>query len=150
MSPDVVCFFDEKTNSASYVVSDPETGHAAIIDPVLDFDPVSGRTSTESAEKIAGHIGEKGLTVDWILETHVHADHLTASVWLKEKFGAKTGIGSGIAEVRATFGKIFNAKDVLAAAGVALGRDYPERVVDLERSADRNRARWERAMCATS
>ena len=83
MSPDVVCFFDNKTNSASYVVSDPETGHAAVIDPVLDFDPVSGRTATDSAEKIAGHVSANNLTVDWIIETHVHADHLTASVWLK-------------------------------------------------------------------
>ena len=113
MSPDVVCFFDNKTNSASYVVSDPETGHAAVIDPVLDFDSVSGRTATDSAEKIAGHVSANSLTVDWIIETHVHADHLTASVWLKEKLGGKTGIGAGIAVVRATFGKLFNAADVM-------------------------------------
>lgn len=115
MSPDVVCFFDDKTNSASYVVSDPETGHAAIVDPVLDYDPVSGRTSTDSAQKIVDHVGDKKLTVDWIFETHVHADHLTASVWLKEKLGGKTGIGAGIREVRATFGALFNATDVLDA-----------------------------------
>ena len=113
MSPDVVCFFDNKTNSASYVVSDPETGQAAVIDPVLDFDPVSGRTATDSAEKIAGHVSANNLTVDWIIETHVHADHLTASVWLKEKLGGKTGIGAGIAVVRATFGELFNAADVM-------------------------------------
>ena len=113
MSPDVVCFFDNKTNSASYVVSDPETGHAAVIDPVLDFDPVSGRTATDSAEKIAGHVSANNLTVDWIIETHVHADHLTASVWLKEKLGGKTGIGAGISVVRATFGELFNAADVM-------------------------------------
>ena len=115
MSPDVVCFFDDKTNSVSYVVSDPETGHAAIVDPVLDYDPVSGRTSTDSAQKIVDHVGDKKLTVDWIFETHVHADHLTASVWLKEKLGGKTGIGAGIREVRATFGALFNATDVLDA-----------------------------------
>ncbi len=115
MSPDVVCFFDDKTSSASYVVSDPETGHAAIVDPVLDYDPVSGRTSTDSAQKIVDHVGDKKLTVDWIVETHVHADHLTASVWLKEKLGGKTGIGAGIREVRATFGALFNATDVLDA-----------------------------------
>ena len=115
MSPDVVCFFDDKTNSASYVVSDPETGHAAIVDPVLDYDPVSGRTSIDSAQKIVDHVGDKKLTVDWIVETHVHADHLTASVWLKEKLGGKTGIGAGIREVRATFGALFNATDVLDA-----------------------------------
>ena len=115
MSPDVVCFFDDKTNSASYVVSDPETGHAAIVDPVLDYDPVSGRTSTDSAQKIVDHVGDKKLTVDWIVETHVHADHLTASVWLKEKLGGKTGIGAGIREVRDTFGALFNATDMLDA-----------------------------------
>ena len=115
MSPDVVCFFDDKTNSASYVVSDPETGHAAIVDPILDYDPVSGRTSIDSAQKIVDHVGDKKLTVDWIVETHVHADHLTASVWLKEKLGGKTGIGAGIREVRATFGALFNATDVLDA-----------------------------------
>jgi glyoxylase-like metal-dependent hydrolase (beta-lactamase superfamily II) len=115
MSPDVVCFFDDKTNSASYVVSDPETGHAAIVDPVLDYDPVSGRTSIDSAQKIVDHVGDKKLTVDWIVETHVHADHLTASVWLKEKLGGKTGIGAGIREVHATFGALFNATDVLDA-----------------------------------
>ena len=115
MSPDVVCFFDDKTNSVSYVVSDPGIGHAAIIDPVLDYDPVSGRTSTDSAQKIVDHVGDKKLTVDWIVETHVHADHLTASVWLKEKLGGKTGIGAGIREVRATFGALFNAIDVLDA-----------------------------------
>jgi glyoxylase-like metal-dependent hydrolase (beta-lactamase superfamily II) len=115
MSPDVVCFFDDKTNSASYVVSDPETGHAAIVDPVLDYDPVSGRTSTDSAQKIVDHVGDKKLTVDWIVETHVHADHLTASVWLKEKLGGKTGIGAGIREVRATFGALFNVTEVLDA-----------------------------------
>lgn len=115
MSPDVVCFFDDKTNSASYVVSDPETGHAAIVDPVLDYDPVSGRTSIDIAQKIVDHVGDKKLTVDWIVETHVHADHLTASVWLKEKLGGKTGIGAGIREVRATFGALFNATDVLDA-----------------------------------
>lgn len=113
MSPDVVCFFDNKTNSVSYVVSDPETGHAAVIDPVLDFDLVSGRTATDSAEKIAEHVSANNLTVDWIIETHVHADHLTASVWLKEKLGGKTGIGAGIAVVRATFGELFNAADVM-------------------------------------
>jgi glyoxylase-like metal-dependent hydrolase (beta-lactamase superfamily II) len=79
MSPEIVCFFDDKTNSASYVVHDPETMQAAVIDPVLDYDPVSGRSSTESVEKIAAYVDEKGLAVAWIIETHVHADHLTAS-----------------------------------------------------------------------
>ena len=118
MSPDVVCFFDDKTNSASYVVSDPDSGHAAIIDPVLDFDPASGRTSTESAEKIVEHVADNNLTVDWIVETHVHADHLTASDWLKQKLGGKTGVGAGIKEVRSTFGALFNSTDVTEADDV--------------------------------
>lgn len=118
MSPDVVCFFDDKTNSASYVVSDPDSGHAAIIDPVLDFDPISGRTSTESAEKIVEHVADNNLTVDWLVETHVHADHLTASEWLKQKLGGKTGVGAGIKEVRSTFGALFNATDVTGADDV--------------------------------
>ena len=118
MRPEINCFFDDKTNSASYVVSDPETGHAAIIDPVLDFDPVSGRTSTESAQQIVDHVSDKNLTIDWIVETHVHADHLTASDWLKRKLGGKTGVGAGIKEVRSTFGALFNATDVTEADDV--------------------------------
>jgi glyoxylase-like metal-dependent hydrolase (beta-lactamase superfamily II) len=117
MRPEITCFFDDKTNSASYVVSDPDTSRAAIIDPVLDFDPVSGRTSTESAEAIAAFVAENDLTIDWILETHVHADHLTASVWLKEKLGGKSGIGRGITAVQETFGAIFNVGDNLPADG---------------------------------
>lgn len=117
MRPEITCFFDDKTNSASYVVSDPETSQAAIIDPVLDFDPVSGRTTTESVEKIAAFVSENSLTVDWILETHVHADHLTASVWLKENVGGRSGIGRGITQVQETFGAIFNVTGNLPADG---------------------------------
>lgn len=117
MSPEITCFFDDKTNSASYVVHDPETRQAAIIDPVLDYDPVSGRTSTTSVEEIAAYVEKTGLTVDWILETHVHADHLTASVWLKNRTGGKSGIGQGIAEVQRTFGALFNVADSLPADG---------------------------------
>ena len=113
MNADIVCFFDEKTNSASYVAADPETRRAAIIDPVLDFDPISACTSSESAERILDHVAAKNLSVDWILETHVHADHLTASNWLKMRLGSKTGVGGGIREVRATFGEVFNASDII-------------------------------------
>ena len=113
MNADIVCFFDEKTNSASYVAADPETRRAAIIDPVLDFDPISACTSSESAERILDHVAAKNLSVDWILETHVHADHLTASNWLKMRLGSKTGVGSGIRKVRATFGEVFNASDII-------------------------------------
>tara|TARA_R110002072_G_scaffold38029_2_gene110371 strand:+ start:565 stop:1428 length:864 start_codon:yes stop_codon:yes gene_type:complete len=117
MRPEIACFFDDKTNSASYVVHDPETKQAAVIDPVLDFDPVSGRTSTDSAGRIAAHVAEAGLTVAWILETHVHADHLTASVWLKQQLGGKSAIGQGITEVQKTFGALFNVTDNLPPDG---------------------------------
>lgn len=117
MRPEIVCFFDDKTNSASYAVHDPETMQAAIIDPVLDYDPISGRTSTESADKIAAHVTDAGLTVVWIIETHVHADHLTASHRLRKQFGGKSGIGHGITEVQKTFGALFNVTDTLPADG---------------------------------
>jgi glyoxylase-like metal-dependent hydrolase (beta-lactamase superfamily II) len=117
MRPEIVCFFDDKTNSASYVAHDPETMQAAIIDPVLDYDPISGRTSTESADKIAAHVTEVGLTVAWIIETHVHADHLTASRRLRKQLGGKSGIGHGLTEVQKTFGALFNMTDTLPADG---------------------------------
>ena len=117
MRPEIVCFFDDKTNSASYVVHDPETMQAAIIDPVLDYDPISGRTSTESADKIAAYVTEVGLTVAWIIETHVHADHLTASRRLRKQLGGKSGIGHGLTEVQKTFGALFNMTDTLPADG---------------------------------
>jgi glyoxylase-like metal-dependent hydrolase (beta-lactamase superfamily II) len=90
---------------------------AAIIDPVLDYDPISGRTSTESADKIAAHVTEVGLTVAWIIETHVHADHLTASRRLRKQLGGKSGIGHGLTEVQKTFGALFNMTDTLPADG---------------------------------
>ena len=117
MRPEIGCFFDDKTNSVSYVVHDPETMQAAIIDPVLDYDPISGRTSTESADKIAAHVTEVGLTVAWIIETHVHADHLTASHRLRKQLGGKSGIGHGLTEVQKTFGALFNMTDTLPADG---------------------------------
>lgn len=117
MHAEIVCFFDNKTNSASYVAHDPETMQAAIIDPVLDYDPVSGRTSTDNADRIAAHVDKADLTVAWILETHVHADHLTASVYLKRKLGGKSCIGQGITEVQKTFGALFNVTDSLPADG---------------------------------
>lgn len=106
--PDVKAFFDEATFTVSYVVSDPATGRAAVIDPVLDFDPASGRTSTTSADQIVTFVKENDLTVDWILETHVHADHLSGAPYLKEKLGGQTGIGTGVTAVQATFKNVFN------------------------------------------
>ena len=117
MKPDVRCFFDDRTNTATYVVSDPETKRAAIVDPVLDFDPVSGRTWTESTDRVIAHVEEAGLAVDWILETHVHADHLTAAPALKARYGARTGIGAAIVTVQKTFGELFNVLGEMPADG---------------------------------
>ena len=108
MSPDVHAFFDSATNTVSYVVAEPEGSACAIVDSVLDYDPASGRTGTESADRIVAFVGEKGLRVEWILETHVHADHLSAAPYLQEKLGGKIGIGDRITVVQDTFGKIFN------------------------------------------
>ena len=108
MSPAITPFFDEATNTVSYVVSDPETQRAAVIDSVLDFDHASGSTDTRSADAIVAHVRDAGLTVDWVLETHVHADHLSAAPYLQDKLGGQIGIGAEITTVQETFGKIFN------------------------------------------
>lgn len=107
-APVVRAFFDEETFTASYVVSDPETLDAAIIDSVLDFDQASGRTSFESAEAIVAYVRDEELSVGWILETHAHADHLSAAPYLHEKLGGKLAIGREILTVQDAFGKIFN------------------------------------------
>ena len=109
MKPEVTAFFDEPTNTVSYVVSDPSTDTCAVVDSVLDYDPHSGRTSTASADDIISFIKAKGLAVEWILETHVHADHLSAAPYLHDKLGGKLAIGSAIKTVQETFGKLFNA-----------------------------------------
>ncbi|WP_085643505.1 MBL fold metallo-hydrolase [Thalassospira sp. MCCC 1A03138] len=107
--PVVKAFFDEATFTISYVVRDPQSSCCAIIDSVLDYDPASGRTNTVSADAIVAFVREEGLTVQWILETHVHADHLSAAPYLKDKLGGRMGIGSKISVVQETFGKVFNA-----------------------------------------
>jgi glyoxylase-like metal-dependent hydrolase (beta-lactamase superfamily II) len=108
MSPEVTAFFDEATNTVSYVVREPEGRAAAIVDSVLDFDYASGRTSTDSADAVIAFVRREGLQVEWILETHVHADHLSAAPYLQEKLGGKIGIGENIRVVQDTFGKVFN------------------------------------------
>jgi glyoxylase-like metal-dependent hydrolase (beta-lactamase superfamily II) len=112
MNPDVLSFFDAVTNTVSYVVGDPATGRAAIVDPVLDFDPVAGRTSTRSIDAVVACIRERGWTVDWILETHVHADHLSGAAVLKEQLGGAIAISGKVAEVQAMFRGIFNLEDL--------------------------------------
>ena len=110
--PVVKAFFDEATFTVTYVVSDPATGKAAIIDPVLDYDPASGRTSTASSDEVIAYVGENGLSMDWILETHVHADHLSGAPYLKEKLGGKTAIGADVTTVQETFKGVFNLPDL--------------------------------------
>ncbi len=107
--PDVKAFFDPATFTVSYVVSDPATKQAAIVDSVLDYDPKSGRTSKASADAVIDYVRAQGLTVQWILETHVHADHLSAAPYLKEQVGGQLAIGSNIRTVQDVFGKVFNA-----------------------------------------
>lgn len=108
MTPAVKAFFDEATNTVSYVVRDPEGTACAIIDSVLDFDHAAGRTSTASADTIIAWVKAEGLRVEWILESHVHADHLSAAPYLQEHLGGKIGIGDQITVVQDTFGKVFN------------------------------------------
>ena len=109
-NPEVKTFFDEATFTATHVVMDPETKRCAIVDSVLDYDPKSGRTSTKSADDVVTYVRGQGLTVDWILETHAHADHLTASIYLKERLGGRSGIGAHIADVQTIFKKVFNTE----------------------------------------
>ena len=110
MSSDVNAFFDPSTFTYTYVVSDPATQHAVIIDPVLDYDPSAGRTSSHSADTVVDHVQANDLEVQWILETHIHADHLTAAAHLQERIGGKIGIGSRVTEVQEIFGDRFNAE----------------------------------------
>ncbi|TZF89695.1 MBL fold metallo-hydrolase [Cognatilysobacter lacus] len=107
MNPRVQSFYDPATFTFTHVVYDDDGGRAAIIDPVLDYDSVSARTSTASADRILDFVHERQLAVDWILETHAHADHLTAAAYLKAKTGAKVAIGRGITQVQARFQALF-------------------------------------------
>ncbi len=108
MRPEVCAQFDPATNTVSYVVSDPDTRRCAVIDSVLDFDYASGRTSTESADRLLETVQDAGLEVEWVLESHVHADHLSAAPYVQERMGGKVGIGAEIVTVQETFGKVFN------------------------------------------
>jgi glyoxylase-like metal-dependent hydrolase (beta-lactamase superfamily II) len=112
MSASIQAFFHEPTFTVSYLVSDPATGQAAVIDPVLDFDTKSGRTGTASADAVMAAAAQAGASIVWILETHAHADHLTAAPHIKERTGAKVVIGAEITKVQAVFGELFNAADV--------------------------------------
>lgn len=111
-SPKVRTVFDPATFTASHLVWDPASKRAAIIDPVLDFDPKSGRTSTISADALLAAVSQEGVQVDWILETHAHADHISAAQILKQKTGAKTVIGAQITATQKTFKRIFNLPEL--------------------------------------
>ncbi|SMO77334.1 MBL fold metallo-hydrolase [Ruegeria faecimaris] len=108
MTPKVKAFFDAETFTVSYLVQDPEGDACAIIDSVLDFDHASGRTNTRSADEIIRYVQSNSLRTEWILESHVHADHLSAAPYLQQKLGGKIGIGDQIVAIQETFGKIFN------------------------------------------
>ena len=126
LRPQVRAFFDEATFTASYVVHHPATRRAAIIDPVLDYDPASGRTSHRSAEAMAAYVESERLTVDWLLETHAHADHLTAAPWLRARLGGKLAIGRAITVVQQVFGDIFNLGDAFARDGSQFDRLFDD------------------------
>ncbi len=113
----IEAFFDPNTSTWSYVVSDPATRQCALIDTVLDYDPASGRTALHSAERLAAHVCQHDLSVQWILETHVHADHLSAAPWLQERFGGTLAIGNHITQVQEVFGTLFNTEDGFATDG---------------------------------
>ena len=108
MGPKVKAFFDPQTNTISYVVRDPNGHAAAIIDSVLDFDHASGTTQTSSADKIIAYVKEQALDIQWLLESHVHADHLSAAPYIQDQLGGRIGIGNNITLVQDTFGKVFN------------------------------------------
>ncbi len=117
MSARINAFFDEPTNTVTYLVSDSDSGATAIIDPLLDFDHASGRTSTESADKLLAFVKQESLDVVWILETHAHADHVSAAQYLKSKTSGKYGIGRHITEVQSAFKEIFNLDDSFVTDG---------------------------------
>lgn len=126
MNPQVEAFFDPATFTWSYVVSDPATKRCAIIDSVLDYDAAAGRTRTASADKLIDYVRAENLKVDWLLETHVHADHLSAAPYLRQALGGKLGIGALITRVQDTFGKLFNAGSEFATDGRQFDRLFGE------------------------
>ncbi len=108
IKPEVTAFFDGQTNTVSYVVKDPGSNICAIVDSVMDIDYAAGRITYDSADKIIAYVHEHELAVEWLIETHVHADHLSGAPYLQGKLGGKIGIGERITVVQETFGKVFN------------------------------------------
>jgi glyoxylase-like metal-dependent hydrolase (beta-lactamase superfamily II) len=126
MTPDVQAFFDEATNTVTYVVADPDSNACAVIDSVLDFDYASGHTDTRTADAVIAHIKARGLVLQWVLETHVHADHLSAAPYLQQALGGNLGIGDQIIVVQDTFGKVFNEGTEFARDGSQFDRLFAE------------------------
>jgi glyoxylase-like metal-dependent hydrolase (beta-lactamase superfamily II) len=126
MKPIITPFFDPATFTYSYVVGDPATRRCAIIDAVLDYDPVAGRISHGSAERLITFVREQGLTVDWLLETHVHADHLSAAAYLQGELGGRLGIGAQITEVQRRFATLFNLGSEFARDGRQFDRLFAD------------------------
>ena len=126
MRPLVRAFFDEATNTITYLVRDPQGTACAVIDSVLDFDYASGRTDTRSADAVIAVIREENLDLQWVLETHVHADHLSAAPYLQEALGGKIGIGNRITVIQETFGKVFNEGTRFARDGSQFDRLFAE------------------------
>ena len=108
IQPIVKGFFDTATNTISYVVKDPSSTACAIIDSVMDIDYAAGRITPDHADELIAYIQSNGMTLDWIIESHVHADHLSAAPYIQDKIGGQIGVGAGIIEIQETFGKIFN------------------------------------------
>jgi glyoxylase-like metal-dependent hydrolase (beta-lactamase superfamily II) len=127
--PDIHAFFDEPTNTVTYLIGCPATKRAAVIDPVFDYDHKSGKASVESADMVLSKAAAEGLTIDWVLETHVHADHLSGAPYVKLKTGARVGIGERIREVQKIFRPIFNAMDV---SGSGSGSEFDHLFKDAE------------------
>ena len=126
MNPEVTSFHDPATSTFTHVVFDRAGGNAVVIDPVLDFDPASARTSTASADRVLDFVQAQRLRVDWILETHAHADHLTAAAYLRRKTGARVGIGRGITAVQARFQALFGLGPEFVADGSQFDRLFED------------------------
>jgi len=122
MDPEIKAFFDETTFTVTYVVHESTGSHCAIIDSVLDYDPKSGRTRTDSADRVIEYVLGNDLRVDWILETHAHADHLTAAPYLRENLGGITGIGEHIVDVQSIFKDVFHVESEFVADGSQFDR----------------------------
>lgn len=123
--PEVKAFFDPATNTISYVVKDPASNACAVVDSVMDIDYAAGRITYDHADEIIAYIQDKDLDLEWLIETHVHADHLSGAPYIQEKLGGKLGIGEQITVVQETFGKVFNEapnSSVTAASSIACSR----------------------------